>query len=209
MKTNCPDSSMQSGNDKRLRQVYMASSMFAFMSLVSLLSPPTADEIIEGIEKNEKYILKSRAITSLFFFLYASILAYGMFDVTFQYRDQFGLLFAGFFGFSAFIFGYILFLSPTYLLLSPEGFTVRTLLRSYSLKWEDMKYFRLILFPFFGKDVAVGYSKSQRTDLWPPWETDTKEFLINDTYGMSAQTLADLLSALQKHFVNSASTKSG
>jgi len=60
-----------------------------------------------------------------------------------------------------------------------------------------------------GKDVKFGYSDPRKTtSIWTYWEQGIREVLIPQTYSMSARTLAELLTALQKHFIRAASKDS-
>ncbi|MBU7028017.1 MAG: hypothetical protein HXS48_13865 [Theionarchaea archaeon] len=119
--------------------------------------------------------------------------------------ELFGLVWAAFFVVLAFTAGCLVLSYGGYLLLTPDGITLRTLFRSYSFEWTDIKYFTVCRV-YLGKNVILGYSDPRKTtSTWTYWEPGIREVLIPQTYGMSARTLAELLTALQKHFIRVAS----
>jgi hypothetical protein len=157
------------------------------------------DAIIEEIMKKGTYTLRPRKSTNLIRVLLSAGMTY-MGLVGFLKGELFGLVVAGFFGFGVFTFGCAVLSYCNYLLLTPDGLTLRSSIRLYSFKWTDIKYFA-VCGGYLGKDVKFGYSDPRKTtSIWTFWEPGISEVLILQTYGMSARDLAELLTALQKHF---------
>ena len=118
-------------------------------------------------------------------------------------RDTFvGWLGIGFFGLCSIVFALLLLPNASYLELTPEGFTIRSLFRSHSYSWTEIETF------------AVGYASRMKTvvfNLSPFYEnqhtlrkTNKKLFgfeaCLPDTYGMSAEELADLMNTWKRRF---------
>ncbi|MBU7024474.1 MAG: hypothetical protein HXS40_09950 [Theionarchaea archaeon] len=65
-----------------------------------------------------------------------------------------------------------------------------------------MKYYRFFRHRY-GKDVLIGYVNPKKRPQWNLEETHLDELLIINSYNMSSQSLAELITALQVHFLES------
>ncbi|MBU7016100.1 MAG: hypothetical protein HXS44_01220 [Theionarchaea archaeon] len=141
------------------------------MSESSPLSALATDSVIKEIEENGRYILRPRVITHVIYFMISFLIMTAALEEALFYGGLFYWLVAGFFGLAVFSSGCDIFSIGSYLLLNQEGFTVNTLFRSYTIKWTEFKYFTIIC-GYLHVDIVIGYSKSQKIDLWPPWEQE-------------------------------------
>jgi hypothetical protein len=169
----------------------------------SPLKSPTAIEIIKKIEEEGFYRLKPRKKTAFFFlavslfFLWGSIITFG--DDLFMDIVTVGLCVTCVVFVTFVISGY-----DTSIYFYPEGCKVG---KKY-FTWEDIKYYRFLRHRF-GKDVFIGYVNPKKTPKWNLEETHLDELLIINFYDMSSQSLAELITALQVHFLESKKTLHG
>ena len=108
----------------------------------------------------------------------------------------------GFFGLGCIVFVLQLLPNASYLRLTPEGFTMCSLFRSHSYSWTETKTF------------AAGYVSQMKTVVFSHSPSYTKQISIRkmnkkhfgfesclpDTYGMSAEELADLMNKWKRRF---------
>jgi hypothetical protein len=109
----------------------------------------------------------------------------------------------GFFGLCSLVFALLLLPNASYLQLTPEGFTMCSLFRSHSYSWSEIE------------DFAVGKMANTETVVFnhsPFYKNQNtlrktnKKFFgfeagLPDTYGMSAEKLADLMNEWKRRFV--------
>jgi hypothetical protein len=85
----------------------------------------------------------------------------------------------------------------SYLLLEPDGFTVRTLYRSQKYGWAEVERFGVTR---IGGNKTVAFDFSRRYERWRMGRQVAAgisgyEGMLPDTYGMKAEQLAGLLNA--------------
>ena len=109
--------------------------------------------------------------------------------------DTFGWLAIGFFGLCLAVSLICLFPKASYLRLPPEGFTMCSLFRAHTIRWEDVTGFGVGRV-FTNKMVMFNYVESyQRTPRLRSFNTELTGFEagIPDSYGLRHEDLADLL----------------
>ncbi|MGD2250308.1 MAG: STM3941 family protein [Candidatus Methanofastidiosia archaeon] len=132
----------------------------------------------------------------------------------------FGILYTIYRGYTWFIWASIFFFGlgiillslkiiskSSYILLSPEGFSISSFNKSHPYKWTDVKGFEVITISS-AKFIVFEFSDSYQSQsasekilqslLNVRYEGDIGGFL--DEYNISPEKLADLLNTLQKHF---------
>ena len=99
----------------------------------------------------------------------------------------------------------LLMLSPdrNYLLLTPTGFTVRTLLKRANFRWEEVEEFRTMSVKGMTMVVFSLSSQGKLRLTESVWRTLQKAMgggdeSLPDTYGMSAETLIELMNQWKK-----------
>jgi hypothetical protein len=110
-------------------------------------------------------------------------------------RDMFGWLAIVFFGLCLAVSLICLLPKASYLRLTPEGFTMCSLFRAHTIRWEDVTGFGVGRV-FTNKMVMFNYVKSyQRTPRLRSFNTELTGFEagIPDSYGLRHEDLADLL----------------
>ncbi len=135
----------------------------------------------------------------LYLFVSLSFVAIGVLIFNGRFMDWLGIIF---FGFCSIVFALQLLPNASYLRLTPEGFTMCSLFRSHSYSWTEIENF------------AVGHASRMKTVVFnhPSFHTKqatlkkaNKKFFgfeacLPDTYGMSAEELADLLNRWRRRF---------
>jgi len=113
--------------------------------------------------------------------------------------DWFGI---GFFGLGCIVFVLQLVPNASYLRLTPEGFTMCSLFRSHSYRWTETKTFAARYVSHM-KTVVFNYSPSYTKQI-AMRKMNKKLFGVEsclpDTYGMSAEELADLMNKWKRRF---------
>lgn len=94
----------------------------------------------------------------------------------------------------------VLFPQVTSLRLTEEGFYIRSLFRTHFTRWEDVTgfaVFSISVNAMVGFNYSASYTRQQ---LGRQWAQDLAgwEGALSDTYGMSAQELADLMNAWKR-----------
>ncbi|MGD2246957.1 MAG: hypothetical protein PVF58_01020 [Candidatus Methanofastidiosia archaeon] len=173
------------------------------MGIASWTATPTADGIIEEIEKTGSYTLKPRKIVALIHVIIYSIFVYlGIKEIQEGHYIALGYFLAIFFG--AGMVGELCdFFGLLYFRITSKGFTIRLLRGSYFYTWENVKYFRTDIPRWTqGKWALFGYIDPKKEPLWTLEETNIREGVIPNPYNMSSQTLIELLTKLQTHFLD-------
>ena len=110
-------------------------------------------------------------------------------------RDMFGWLAIAFFGLCLSVSLICLPPKASYLRLTPDGFTMCSLFRAHTIRWEDVTVFGVGRV-FTNKMVMFNYVESyQRTPKlrWLNTELTGFEAGTPDSYGLRHEDLADLL----------------
>ena len=110
-------------------------------------------------------------------------------------RDMFGWLAIVFFGLCLAVSLICLLPKASYLRLTPDGFTMCSLFRAHTIRWEDVTGFGVGTV-FTNKMVMFNYVESyQRTPRLRSFNTELTGFeaAIPDSYGLRHEDLADLL----------------
>lgn len=95
--------------------------------------------------------------------------------------------------------------NSSFLLLTYEGFTVRSLFRTYSTRWSEVKGFvpaQISRSKLVAYDFAEGYSQ-KTTSRSIAKSMSGYEAALPDTYGMKAEELADLMNQWKQKCSNS------
>lgn len=111
----------------------------------------------------------------------------------------------GFFGLGAFVSLWMLLPNSVYLLLTPGGFTIRTLLKRKEYRWEEIEHFQSITLKGAPWVVftLLGSGKVGRAETRLGWlnkAVSGGDDNLPDTYGMSAEKLAELMNQWKKRF---------
>ena len=113
-----------------------------------------------------------------------------------------GWFVAGFFGLCALPAVWSLWPNASYLLLTPEGFTVKTPFRSWSLRWDDVEEFgaestgRTTIVTFDFAPGFDGHAVGRRLNN----ALGFRDAGLGDTYGLSAEELADLMNEWRSRY---------
>jgi len=163
------------------------------------------DLLVEEIIRNGSLTLKTRSLKYLVLLLpLLGITALGI--IILLEGILLGWVVVGFFGFGAFVTASAVCGYRFYLVLTPEGFTVQTLIHTYSYKWTDIERFKTGWI-YFIKTVWFRFSDSYESQsilgkvgkALSPFDIRN----LPDTYGMKAETLAELMNALRERALHS------
>lgn len=114
-----------------------------------------------------------------------------------------GYLCAGFFGLGVIVFSVQLLPNSSYLLLTPEGFTLCGMFRKHFFRWSDIHDFSVFSFSHSGN--MVGWKFSSQYQPQPGMRMLNKNFFgveagLPNTYGMKAAELAEFMNDLRLRY---------
>jgi hypothetical protein len=140
--------------------------------------------------------------TKLLFYLFVSLVFVVIGVLTFE-GNLISWLGIGFFGLGSIVIALMLLPNASYLQLTSKGFTMCSLFRKHTYSWSEIEGFAT------GK---IGHTETVFFNFSPFYEnqntlrkTNKKVFgfeaSLPDTYGMSAEKLADLMNEWKRRFV--------
>ena len=161
--------------------------------------------LIEEIMKNGTLTLKAKSLKYLVLLLPAlGITICGI--IILLEGILLGWAVVGFSGFGVFVAASAMCGYRLYLVLTPEGFTMQTLILTYSYKWTDIEQFKTLR-NYFIKTVWFRFSDSYESQsvLEKVGKALSPSNLRNlpDTYGMKAETLTELMNTLRERALHS------
>ncbi len=161
------------------------------------------EALIEEIIKNGTLTLKTRSLK--YFVLLLLLLGFTAFGIILILEGiLLGWAVVGFFGFGVFVTASAVCGYRFYLVLTPEGFTMQTLILTYSYKWTDIEQFKTG-WNYFIKTVWFRFSDSYESHsvLGKVGKALSDIRNLPDTYGMKAETLTELMNTLRERALHS------
>lgn len=169
---------------------------------------PQVQSVIKEIMENGTYTVKSRRSKNLLPLLIClGFTVIGIFLG--RGGDIIGWFSVCFFGLGVIVFGIQMISHSNYLLLTQEGFTMRSLFRSHSYKWTDVRGFGGGSF-FSNKAVVLSFSDSYKSSSTAEkigrkmvkvlYRGDIG--ILPDTYSVDPEELAELLNMVREHFLS-------
>ncbi|MDQ3713913.1 MAG: hypothetical protein M3388_17075 [Acidobacteriota bacterium] len=154
-----------------------------------------------GVMKNQNTLTLKTKPTKTLFYLLGSLIFVVIGVLTLEGTFVHWLI-IGFFGLGSIVFALLLLPTASYLRLTPEGFTMCSLFRSHSYNWSEIE------------DFAVGKMANMETVIFDhslfyknqnTLRKTNKKFFgfeagLPDTYGMSAEELANLMNEWKRRF---------
>jgi hypothetical protein len=116
--------------------------------------------------------------------------------------EAWGWLVLGFFGLGAVLFTLLLIPGAEYLRLTAEGFELRSLWRTHRQRWDDIAAFhagRIARNAMVLIDYAPTYTRQRAARRFSAGLAGT-EGALPDTYGRSAESLAELLNEWRRRY---------
>ena len=189
--------------------LYITFYFFIRMSeTASRLNHAEVDLLVEEIIRNGSLTLKTRSLKYLVLLLLTlGVTAFGI--ILLLEGILFGWVVVGFFGFGACIAAFAVCGYRFHLVLTPEGFTMQTLILTYSYKWKDIEQFKTG-WNYFIKTVWFKFSDSYESTSILGKVGRALSFDIRnlpDTYGMKAETLTELMNTLRERTFHSGERK--
>jgi len=154
----------------------------------------------EKIVNQDTITLRTKpAKTLLYLFISLLFVVIGVLIFNGTLIDWLGI---GFFGLGCIVFVLQLLPNASYLRLTPEGFTICSLFRSHSYSWTEIDNFA---FGYVSKMKTVVFNHSSPYKKQIALRKTNKklfgfEACLPDTYGMSAEELADLMNTWKRRF---------
>jgi len=186
------------------RQFFKLRSILMHMSSSSQSHHAEVDALVEKIMKNGTLPLKTKSLKYLVLLLLTLGFTVGI--IILLEGGLFGWVAVGFFGFAACIAASAVCGYRFYLVLTPEGFTVQTLILTYSYQWTDIEQFKTG-WNYFIKTVWFKFSDSyENQSILGKMGRVLNPFNIRnlpDTYGMKAETLTELMNTLRERALHS------